>query len=103
MTENAPPPATHPVVRIVNGRKSLFLNNQTSYYVGNMPFEEGKALCEELLAHATSPQFVYQHKWTPGDLAIWDNRTTMHRAMPYDMRQRRIMHRAEVKGTEIPV
>lgn len=100
--ENAPPPATHPVVRTVNGRKSLFLNGHTAYYIGNMAFEEGKALYEELMAHATAPEFVYQHKWTPGDLAVWDNRTTMHRAMPYDTRQRRIMHRAEVKGTEIP-
>lgn len=100
--EDAPPPAVHPVVRTVDGRKSLFLSNQTSYYVGNMLFEEGRALYDELFAHATSPQFVYEHQWQPGDLAMWDNRATMHRAMPYDRRKKRLMHRAEVKGTQIP-
>jgi len=100
--ENVPPPATHPLVRTVNGRKSLFLNGHVSYYVGNMPFEEGEALFRELMAHATSPAFTYQHKWAIGDLAMWDDRTTMHRAMPYDTRQRRVMHRAEVLGVEVP-
>ena len=100
--EDAPPPAVHPVVCTVAGRKVLYLSNQTCYYVGNMPFEEGRALYEELLAHATCPQFVYEHVWSEGDLAMWDDRSTMHRAVPYDSRKRRIMHRAEVKGTEVP-
>jgi taurine dioxygenase len=100
--EDVPPPAVHPVVCTVDGRKVLFLSNQTCYYVGNMPFEEGCALYEELIAHATSPQFVYEHVWSPGDLAMWDDRTTMHRAVPYDSSKRRIMHRAEVKGTQVP-
>jgi alpha-ketoglutarate-dependent taurine dioxygenase len=100
--ENVPQPSTHPLVRTVNGRKSLFLNGHVSYYVGNMPFEDGEALFNELMAHATSPAFVYQHKWSIGDVAMWDDRTTMHRAMPYDTRQRRVMHRAEVLGVEPP-
>jgi len=100
--EGSPPPATHPVVCTVEGRKCLFLGGHTSYYIGNMPFEEGKALYDELMTHATSPDFVYQHEWTPGDLLIWDNRTTMHRRLPYDWSQRRVMYRAEVCGTEVP-
>ena len=100
--ENVPPPVTHPVVRTVGGRKGLFLNGHTAWYVGNMPLDEGKALFEELMTHATRPEFTYQHKWSIGDLAVWDNRTTMHKAMPYDTRQRRVMHRAEVIGTEAP-
>lgn len=102
MGEDVPPPATHPVVRTINGRKSLFLNGHVAYYVGNMPFEDGQALFDELMEHATSPAFVYQHKWTLGDLAVWDNRTTMHKVMPYDRSQRRVMHRAEVLGSEPP-
>lgn len=101
--ERVPPPVCHPVVRTVNGRKGLFLNGHTAYYVGNMPLEEGKALFEELMAHATGPEFTYQHKWSIGDLAMWDNRTTMHRALPYDTKQARVMHRAEVKGTAAPL
>ena len=100
--DDAPPPAAHPLVRTVDGRRALFMSSQTCYYVGNMPFEEGRALYGELMAHATSAPFVYQHKWVPGDLAVWDNRTTMHRAVPYEWRKKRLMHRAEVKGTEVP-
>lgn len=100
--ENVPPPVTHPLVRTVNGRKGLFLNGHVSYYVGNMPLDEGKALFDELMAHATSPAFTYEHKWSIGDLAVWDGRTTLHRAMPYDTRKRRVMYRAEVLGTEAP-
>lgn len=100
--EDAPPPATHPIVRTVNDRRSLFLSGHAAYYVGNMPFPEGEALYGELMSHATASSFVYQHKWSRGDLLVWDNRTTMHRVLPYDWTQRRVMHRAEVVGSEAP-
>jgi len=100
--ENCPPASTHPVVRTAEGRKSLFLSGHAGYYIGNMPFDEGQALYGKLLDHATSPEFVYQHEWTLGDLLIWDNRTTMHRLLPYDWSQRRVMYRAEVCGTQAP-
>jgi alpha-ketoglutarate-dependent 2,4-dichlorophenoxyacetate dioxygenase len=54
------------------------------------------------MEHATQPVFVYRHHWTPRDLAIWDNRATMHRVMPYDHGKPRVMHRAEVSRTEYP-
>src|SRR5262249_33648213 len=54
-----------------------------SHIVG-MPVEDGQALLGELMEFATKPQFVYRHKWHVGDLVIWDNRCTMHRATPYD-------------------
>jgi len=58
--------------------------------------EEGRALIEGLIAFATQPQFVYQHRWTAGDLVMWDNRCTMHRGRPYDDTQRRVLHRTTV-------
>jgi alpha-ketoglutarate-dependent 2,4-dichlorophenoxyacetate dioxygenase len=42
------------------------------------------ALSHELIEFATQPQFVYRHKWQVGDLVIWDNRCTMHRATPFE-------------------
>jgi alpha-ketoglutarate-dependent 2,4-dichlorophenoxyacetate dioxygenase len=48
-----------------------------------MPVEEGSALLAELTEFATQPRFVYAHKWRVGDLVIWDNRCTLHRATPY--------------------
>ena len=49
-----------------------------------MPVEEGQALLHELIEFATQPQFVYSHTWRLGDLVIWDNRCTMHRATPFE-------------------
>jgi alpha-ketoglutarate-dependent 2,4-dichlorophenoxyacetate dioxygenase len=79
----------------VSGRTSLYLASHASHIIG-WPVEDGRALIEELIAFATQPQFVYQHRWTVGDLVIWDNRCTMHRGRPYDDTQRRVLHRTTV-------
>ena len=94
------PPVRHPLVRTnpVNGRKSLFLGAHASHIEG-MPLEEGRALLKELLAHVGQPQFVYSHRWTAGDLVVWDNRCVLHRATPYDaQREKRLMQRTTVGG-----
>jgi alpha-ketoglutarate-dependent 2,4-dichlorophenoxyacetate dioxygenase len=49
-----------------------------------------------LVEHATQRQFVYTHKWKVGDLVMWDDRCTMHRARDYDMSYPRDMHRTTV-------
>jgi alpha-ketoglutarate-dependent 2,4-dichlorophenoxyacetate dioxygenase len=78
------PSARHRVVRRHpgSGRNALYIASHASHIVG-MPVEEGRALLEELMEFATQPQFVYRHKWRVGDLVIWDNRCTMHRATPF--------------------
>src|SRR5205823_4676484 len=48
------------------------------------PVPEGRLLLRDLIEHATQPEFVYRHGWRVGDLVIWDNRATMHRARPFD-------------------
>jgi alpha-ketoglutarate-dependent 2,4-dichlorophenoxyacetate dioxygenase len=79
-----------------SGRKTLYLASHASHVVG-WPVEEGRALIEELVSFATQPQFVYQHRWTVGDLVMWDDRCTMHRGRPYDdTKYRRDMHRTTV-------
>ena len=91
------PPVPQALVRHhpASGRTSLYLASHASHIVG-WPVEKGRALIEELIAFATQPQFVYQHRWTVGDLVIWDNRCTMHRGRPYDDTQRRVLHRTTV-------
>ena len=95
------PPVAHPMVRFhpATGRKSLYIGIHTSHVEG-MPEAEGRRLLDELLAHATQRQFVYAHKWRPGDLVMWDNRCLLHRVVAnYEMdRYRRILHRTVVKG-----
>jgi alpha-ketoglutarate-dependent 2,4-dichlorophenoxyacetate dioxygenase len=89
---------THPS----SGRKSLYLAAHASHVIG-WPEEEGRALLRELTAHATQPQLVYTHQWRAGDLVIWDNRCTMHRATPFpDTNERRDLRRTTVRG-DLPV
>lgn len=100
----AQPPVTHPVVRVhADGRRSLYLSGNVAYYVGGMALEEGKRLHARLLDWVTQPRFVYQHKWTKGDVVLWDNRPTLHCVRPYDTKYRRVLQRTELKGTEIPL
>lgn len=79
------PPSVHPLVRVHPGSKrpALYLASHAESVVG-MHYEEGRQLIDELMAYATRPEFVYAHVWRPGDLVMWDNRSTMHRAMPFD-------------------
>jgi alpha-ketoglutarate-dependent taurine dioxygenase len=78
----------------------LYLGNHGSHVL-DWPEEEGRALLRWLESFATQPRFVYSHRWRPGDLVLWDNRCTMHRALPHeDMdKERRVLHRTVVKGT----
>jgi alpha-ketoglutarate-dependent 2,4-dichlorophenoxyacetate dioxygenase len=77
-----------------SGRMSLFLASHAGRIFG-MPEEEGKALLQQLIDHATQRQFVYTHRWRVHDLVMWDNRCTMHRGRPYDdLRWPRDMQRA---------
>lgn len=75
------PSAQHPLVRIhpASGRKSLYLSSHASHVVG-WPIPEGIDLLHELIEWATQPAGVYTHAWQPGDMVMWDNRFSMHRA-----------------------
>jgi alpha-ketoglutarate-dependent 2,4-dichlorophenoxyacetate dioxygenase len=77
--------AVQPLVRTIprSGRRSLYLASHASRIV-EWPVPEGRLLLRDLIEHATQPQFVYRHRWRTGDLVIWDNRATMHRARPFD-------------------
>jgi len=91
------PPVPQALVRHhrYSGRTSLYLASHASPIIG-WPVEKGRGLIEELIAFATQPQFVHQHRWTVGDLVMWDNRCKMHRGRPYDDTQRRVLHRTTV-------
>lgn len=87
--------AVHPLVRTIprSKRRALYLASHASRIV-DWPVPEGRLLLRELIEHATQPQFVYRHRWRVGDLVIWDNRCTMHRATPFeDTKYRRELRR----------
>src|SRR6267378_1044780 len=77
--------AVHPLVRRIprSHRRSLYLASHASRVI-DWPVPEGRLLLRDLMEHATQPEFVYRHSWRVGDLVIWDNRATMHRARPFD-------------------
>ena len=99
----AKPPVDHPVVRThpETGRKCLYLGDHSEYIVG-MPYDEGRALIEELNSLAVHPELTYEHRWTPRELIVWDNRCVLHRATAYDAAtQPRVIRRCTVLG-EVP-
>ncbi len=97
------PPVDHPLARrhSESGRACLYLSHHVSRIVG-LGDDEGRALFEQLMAHATSDRFVFRNSWRSGDVVMWDNRCTMHRATEYDAaHERRVIHRCVVLG-DIP-
>ncbi len=79
------PPARHKLVQVhpTSGRTTLYLAAHAKDVVG-WPVPDGRVFLRELMEAATEREFVYRHKWRVGDLVIWDNRCTMHRARPFD-------------------
>lgn len=67
--------------------------------IDGMTEAENRALIDRLMAHATEDRFIYSHRWSPGDLLIWDNRAVLHRATPFaSTTERRHMVRTTVAG-----
>ena len=67
--------------------------------IDGMTEAESRALIERLMAHATEDRFIYSHRWSPGDLLIWDNRAVLHRATPFaSTTERRHLVRTTVAG-----
>jgi alpha-ketoglutarate-dependent 2,4-dichlorophenoxyacetate dioxygenase len=81
----------------VTGRKSLYLSSHAGTILG-WPEPEAKALLMDLTEAATQREFVYAHQWRVGDLVIWDNRQTMHRARPFPHDEPRDVRRTTVMG-----
>ena len=84
---------THPST----GRKSLYLASHAGGIIG-WPVPEARAFLRDLTEHATQRQFVYAHTWRVGDLVMWDNRRTMHRARPFPVHEPRDMRRTTLVG-----
>ncbi len=80
-------------------RESLVLG-ATALEVEGLNTAESELLLVRLRDWATQPQFCYRHTWSLGDMVIWDNTGTMHRALPYDHKSGRLMMRTKLEGEE---
>jgi alpha-ketoglutarate-dependent 2,4-dichlorophenoxyacetate dioxygenase len=92
------PPVPQRVVRTHpgSGRKTLYVAAHASHIIG-MPIADGRLLLMDLIEHATQRRFVHAHTWKQGDLVIWDNRCTMHRARPFDTTKVRDVRRVTTR------
>lgn len=91
----------HPLIRTHpdSGRKAIYLNPLRVRRFRGMTPENCAALIDRLVAHATKPQFVYTHRWRPGDMVIWDNRSCIHKAnADYDFDELRLLYRIILAG-----
>jgi taurine dioxygenase len=93
-------PVEHPVVRVhpETGLRNLFVNPGFTVGMRDLPRPQSRAVLRLLYEHMTAPEFLVRYRWSPGTLACWDNRATMHYGI-YDYGdERRIMHRVILRG-----
>ena len=84
----------------INGRIALYIASH-AYAVEGLGAAETRALLDELISEATRPEFTYEHQWRPGDVLMWDNRATMHRARPWPHDQPRSVVRTTISAREV--
>ena len=91
--------AVHPVVRVhpETGRKSLFVNQHFTRRIVELSHEESDVLLRYLTRWASSPRFTVRYRWTPGTIAMWDNRCTQHYVLN-DFEGERVIQRVTVMG-----
>lgn len=89
----------HPVVRVhpETGRKALFVNESATTRIVELGAAESAHILALLFQHVKSPDFAMRWRWTPNDVALWDNRAVQHYAVP-DYQAERVMQRVVLAG-----
>lgn len=93
-------PVVHPLVcsHPESGRTSLYFSANHAKRVVDETASESESLVARLKSYTTEDRFAWTHQWSPGDLVVWDNRTTQHRRSPVDETKRRLMRRTQAVG-----
>ena len=94
-------PNLHPLVRTVDGiaEKGLWFDPARVEHIVGMDPEESQDFLYDLLDKTIRPEFTYSHKWRVGDVFLWDDRSSLHRAnYDYDWNQHRLMYQATILG-----
>ena len=94
------PGPSHPIISThpETGCNMIFLGRRHGAYVNGCTLQESEALLDALWAHCTQPRFWYEHRWSLGDVVVWDNRATLHRREAFDSASRRVLYAAQVEG-----
>ncbi len=80
----------------VTGEGALYMDPLSMRAIIDWPQDEARRMLDDLLAHATQPQYVYRHAWQPGDLVMWDNGFMLHRRDPIGATHPRLLKRTTV-------
>ena len=85
----------HPAVITLTetGRRALFVNPIYTTRLSGMSEAESAPILEQIYRHCTKPDFGYRHRWRVGDVAIWNNRATLHYATNDYDGARRLLYR----------
>ena len=94
------PQFDHPMVirHPESGEEVLYVNRLMTDHIVGMDRAESDALLERLFAVLEDPAYAYEHVWTPGDLVMWDNLSTLHARTWFDPRESRVLRRTSVAG-----
>ena len=98
------PDITQPVVRIhpLSKRKCIYVNETYTFGIEGMNDDKAKPLLDELQNEVIAPDKLYRHKWRVGDVVMWDNCLSQHKAIGnYKLPQRRKLLRAACQGYDL--
>ena len=88
--------AEHPIVKTVNGKKTLYVSPGHLMKIKNVKEEEADYLKNYLIEHVNKKDFIFSYEWSKGDICLWDNLSILH--MASEIRNcKRIMHRITIK------
>ena len=92
------PDVMHPLVlkQPVSERKGLYFDPLQTYGIEGMDVSESRPLLDELAAHITQPNFIFEHSWRRGDIVLWDNCRVLHRREPFNPMVPRLLKRTTI-------
>jgi taurine dioxygenase len=88
--------AEHPIVKTVNGRKTLYVSPGHLIRISNVDEKDADYLKNYLIDHVNKEEFIFSYEWSKGDICLWDNLSILHMASEIKNRKR-IMHRITIK------
>ena len=102
--EKDTPPVEHPLIRThpMSNKKSVYINPNRIDHISGFNETDSDKLLDEIYEFSFQDKYQYRHTYEKGDLVIWDNRCTMHKAnSDYDVSHLRIMHRVMLEGEAV--
>ena len=88
--------AEHPIVKTVNGKKTLYVSPGHLMTIKNVSKKEVDYLKDYLIKHVNKQEFIFSYEWSKGDICLWDNLSILHMASEIK-NCRRVMHRITIK------